>query len=258
MLTRLLRLQLRASSGNGPSLEQEFAQMLGSPLPAGELSNRLSDSMIRSNVFGTAVGAVVNPQESTARIVDSMLRLKDGEYQVLNGATYDHAVRLAGIDEGDAGYAMSLQSLRKYALEALRLRPQGEVLLRLCVQDNTELGGTLIRKGTPVFVAFAGAMRDPEVVPQPLAFDIERDERLVAYLNDQERAREAPQSQLYLQHGYGRHKCLGRYASELTMRESLRALLRLGPLERRGELEMDEQGLYAISLRVGIADGVPT
>ena len=161
MLTRLVRLQLRASSGNGPSLEQEFAQMLGSPLPAGELSNRLSDSMIRSNVFGTAVGAVVNPQESTARIVDSMLRLKDGEYQVLNGATYDHAVRMAGIDEGDAGYAMSLQSLRKYALEALRLRPQGEVLLRLCVRDNTELGGTLIRKGTPVFVAFAGAMRDP-------------------------------------------------------------------------------------------------
>ena len=38
------------------------------------------------------------------------------------------------------------------------------------------------------------------------------------------------------------------------MRESLRALLRAGPLERRGELflELDAQGLYAMSLRVGI------
>jgi hypothetical protein len=32
------------------------------------------------------------------------------------------------------------------------------VLLRLCVRDNAELGGVLIRKGTPVFVAFAAAL----------------------------------------------------------------------------------------------------
>ena len=54
--------------------------------------------MIRSNVFGTAVGAVVNPQEATARIVDVMLRLKDGEYQALNGSSYEDARRLANID----------------------------------------------------------------------------------------------------------------------------------------------------------------
>jgi cytochrome P450 len=96
-------------------------------------------------------------------------------------------------------------------------------------------------------------MRDPDFVADPLAFDVERDENLAPYLQGQERAREAPQSRLYLQHGYGRHKCLGRYASELTMRESLRAVLRLGDLERRGSLEMDEQGLYAVSLRVGFS-----
>jgi len=125
-----------------------------------------------------------------------------------------------------------------------------EVLLRLCVQDNRELGGVLVRKGTPVFVAYAGAMRDPDAVPKPLAFDVHRDQQMVEYLGNKERAPEAPQSVLFLQHGYGRHKCLGRYASELTMRESLRALLRLGRLERRGGLEMDEQRLYAASLRV--------
>lgn len=253
MLTRLLRMQSEVAGEGAQALEQEFASLLGSPLPAGELARRLSDSMIRSNVYGTVVGAVVNPQEATARIVDSILRLKEGEYAALNGSSYAEATRLASIDEEEPDYAESLEALRKYALEALRLQPQGEVLLRLCVQDSTELGGVPIRNGTLVFVAFAAAMRDAEAVTQPLAFDIGRDERLTGYLSDGERAREAAQSQTYLQHGYGRHKCLGRYVSEITMRESLRAVLRLGQLERLSALEMDEQGLYAVSLRVGFS-----
>ncbi len=253
MLTRLLRMQSEVAGEGAQALEQEFALLLGSPLPEGELARRLSDSMIRSNVCSTVAGAVVNSQEATARITDSILRLKDGEYEARNSASYDEATRLAGINEEEPGYAESLAALRKYALEALRLQPQAEVLLRLCVRDNTALGGVPLRKGTPVFVAFAAAMRDAEAVSQPLAFDIGRDERLTGYLSDEERAREAPQSQIYLQHGYGRHKCLGRYVSEITMRESLRALLRLGRLQRRSALEMDEQGLYAASLRVGFS-----
>ncbi|MBS1214929.1 MAG: hypothetical protein H6R26_3546, partial [Proteobacteria bacterium] len=247
MLTRLLRMQLELEQ-SGEQLTSEISALLGASLPEGELASRLSDSMIRSNVFGTAVGGVVNPQEATARIVDSMLRLKDGEYQVLNGSGYERAVCLANVEAGHSDYADSLEGLRKYALEALRLQPQGEVLLRLCVKDNAELGGVPIRKGTLVFAAYAAAMRDPDAVRNPLAFDITRDERLVPYLADRERAREAPQSLTYLQHGFGRHKCLGRYASEITMQESLRAMLRLGALERRGPLTMDEQNLYAVSL----------
>jgi cytochrome P450 len=252
MLTRLLRMQLDVTDVASTALEQELESVLGAPLPEGELARRLSDSMIRSNVFGTIVGAVVNPQEATARIVDSILRLKDGEYQTLNGSSYDEATELASVDQGDGdGDGGSLELLRRYALEALRLQPQGEVLLRLCVQDNTALGGVHIPKGTRVFAAFAGAMRDPDAVPQPLAFDAYRDERPTAYLANADRADEDPQSQTYLQHGYGRHKCLGRYASEITMRESLRALLRLGRLDRLSPLEMDEQGLYAVRLLVG-------
>ena len=251
MLTRLLRMQADVAGGGARALAQELSSLLGAPVPEEELARRLSDSMIRSNVFGTVVGAVVNPQEATARIADSILRLKAGEYQALNGSSYDEATRLAGIESGEPGYTESLEALRRYALEALRLQPQGEVLLRLCVQDNAELGGVPVARGTPVFVAFAAGMRDPEATPQPLAFDVQREERLTGYLQDGDRAHEAPQSQTYLQHGYGRHKCLGRYASQITMRESLRALLRLGRLERLTALEMDEQGLYAVSLRVG-------
>lgn len=252
MLTRLLALQAQVAGRGAAAVEGECATLLGAPVPEGELARRLSDSMIRSNVFGTATGAIVNPQEATSRITDAMLCLKDGEYEALNGSSYEEAARLAALNEGEPGYEDGLEMLRKYALEALRLRPQGEVLLRVCVRD-TELGGVPIRKGTPVFVGYAGAMRDPAAVAHPHAFDARRDEQLIAYQGDRDRAREAPQSLLYLQHGFGRHKCLGRYASELTMRESLRALLRLGALERRSALEMDEQQLYAASLRVGFA-----
>ncbi len=250
MLTRLLRMQLELNRDAG-KLEQEFATLLGASLPAGELARRLSDSMIRSNVFGTAVGAVVNPQEATARILDSMLCLKENKYEMLNGTSFEQALHWAAVEPDEPGYAQSLEGLRKYALEALRLKPQGEVLLRICVKDNDVLAGVPLRKGTLVFAAYAAAMLDPEVVPNPTAFDITRNEQMQPYLHDQERAREAPQSMVYLQHGYGRHKCLGRYASEITMQESLRAMLRLGSLERRSELKMDEQNLYAISLKIG-------
>jgi cytochrome P450 len=249
MLTRLIRMQLQLASDGG-ALEQDLARVFGGPIPDGELARRLSDSMIRSNVFAAAVGALVNPQEATTRIVDGMLQLKDGVIAAAAGSEYDEAVRLAHVDEKDPEYPSSMEKLRRFALEALRLNPQGEVLLRLCVQDTAEVAGVPIKRGTPVFVGYAGAMRDPDAIDRPLTFDIGRDEQLAGYLATRERAREAPQSQVYLQHGYARHKCLGRYASEITMRESLRAVLRLGSLERRSALELDEQKLYAGHLRV--------
>jgi cytochrome P450 len=250
MLTRLLRLQLRVAAEG----DERLRAALGPALPPGTAAARLSDSMIRSNVLGTVVGAVVNPQEATARIVDSLLRLQDGEYPVRNGSSFSAAVAAARTDEDAPGYAESLRTVRRYSLEALRLRPQGEVLLRRCVRDNTELGGVLIRAGTLVFVAYAGAMRDPMDVPEPSAFDADRDPQPYGYLRTTDRAREAEQSQLYLQHGFGRHKCLGRYVSEITMQESARALLRLGGLARLSELEMDEQNLYAVRLRIGVGE----
>ncbi|MGH9373011.1 MAG: hypothetical protein ACRD15_15930, partial [Vicinamibacterales bacterium] len=141
MLTRLLRMQLQVSNGEGAQLERDLGALLGTAPPEGELARRLSDSMIRSNVFAAAVGALVNPQEATARIVDCMLRVKDGEREALPGSTYDEAVRLASVDDGDPDYQASLEKLRRFALEALRLQPQGEIVLRLCVQDNSVLSG---------------------------------------------------------------------------------------------------------------------
>ena len=64
----------------------------------------------------------------------------------------------------------------------------------------------------------------------------------------------------YLQHGYGRHKCLGQYVSPVILVETLIAILALEnlrrpkpregetpfPLERRfGRLQLDDNNLYA-------------
>jgi cytochrome P450 len=250
MLTRLIRLQQAVEANQADDLEKELTDLLGQPLPADELAKRLSDSMIRSNVFGTAVGAVANPQEAMSWIADVMLNLKDGKYMARHGSDFNHAVDLANVADDAPKYEEASEALRRYALEALRLQPQGEVLLRMCVKDNTELGNVLIRKGTLVFAGYGAAMRDKTIVEQPLAFDITRAPQLTPYLGQADRKNEDPQSQIYLQHGYGRHKCLGRYASEITMQESLRAILRLGDITRQSEVIMDEQNIYPASLKI--------
>jgi cytochrome P450 len=250
MLTRLLRLQADVLADKADALELDFADLLGQPLAQGELAKRLSDSMIRSNVFGTAVGAVANPQEAMTWITDALLKLKEGKYKARTGSSYGRAVSLANVPDDDPNSAEAAEELRKYALEALRLQPQGEVVLRVCVKDNMELANVLIKKGTVVFVAHAAAMRDKAIIKQPLSFDVKRDGQLTAYLGDGERKKECPQSQTYLQHGYGRHKCLGRYASEITMQESLRAILRLGDITRQSEVIMDAQNNYPVSFKI--------
>jgi cytochrome P450 len=250
MLTRLLRLQAAVLNNQADALAQDFTELLGQPLPPGELEKRLSDSMIRSNVFGTAVGAVANPQEAMTWITDALLRLKEGKYIARPDSNFERALSLAKIPDEHPKSEEASEQLRKYALEALRLQPQGEVVLRVCVKDNTELGGVLIRKGTVVFVAHAAAMRDNTVIKQPLAFDMKRDEQPSEYLGQGERKKEQPQSQTYLQHGYGRHKCLGRYASEITMQESLRAILRLGGISRQADVIMDAQNNYPVSFKI--------
>ena len=99
----------RGAGPGGSAVEHDVTRLLGAAPPAGEVARRLSDSMIRSNVFGTVVGAVVNPQEATARIVDSVLRLQDGEFATAGGSCFDDAAALAAVDEDEPGYAESLE-----------------------------------------------------------------------------------------------------------------------------------------------------
>ena len=110
------------------------------------------------------------------------------------------------------------------------------------MRDGATIAGSRpLRAGTLVFASHGSAMQD---LTQPNAFILGRDDSA------------------YLQHGYGRHKCLGQYVSPVIMVESLIAVLALEglkrpearpgeqafPLERRfGRLQLDEGNLYAES-----------
>lgn len=235
MLTRLLKLQMGLAD---PAL---------TPHP-GIDPKRVSDLRIAENLMGTVVGAIAGQEEATCRMIDSMIRLKEGEYARQDAAlsgdkrhgSFEEARQLAldALENRDA--SESRRQLRQYALEALRLQPQSETLLRECRKEGATISGSRpIRAGTLVFAAHGSAMQDTEHAD---AFIIGRDEKH------------------YLQFGYGRHKCLGQYVSPVILVETLISILALenlrrpqprqgesgSPLERRfGRLQLDDNNLYA-------------
>ena len=232
MLTRLVRFQLGESSPTVPR--------------PGDLDPRLvSDLRIAENVMGTIVGAIAGQEEATCRAIDSILRLQEGEYRTggHGGARYGsfgEVKSLAAAVLRGTRAKESRAELHKYVMEALRLQPQGEVLLRRCARDGARIAdGRPIPLGTPIFASHGSAMKD---VPEPDAFVLDR-----------------PREH-YLHYGWNRHTCLGQFVSPVIIVESIVALFglleirrpqpRAGeasfPLERRfGRLQLDDQNLYA-------------
>ncbi len=227
MLTRLLKLQMGCAVG------------AYSPDPAVDPA-RVGDLRIAENVMGTVVGAVAGQEEATCRMLDAMIRLKEGEYASGSTGSFEEARDLAlNVLEG-RDVAESRGKLRLYVFEALRLQPQAETLLRECRADGATIAGSRpIRAGTLIFAAHGSAMQDCE---NPGAFILGREERH------------------YLHYGYQRHKCLGQHVSPVILVESLIAALALEnlhrpeprpddsafPLDRRfGRFQLDDNNLYA-------------
>lgn len=245
MLTRLVLFQLGRSS---PTAVR----------PAGLDPTLVSDLRIAENVMGTIVGAVAGQEEATCRVIDSLMRLQAGEYRTsgLAGARYGsfaEATALAVNVLSGVRVAESRRDLYKYFLEALRLQPQGEVLLRKCATDGARIADSRpISAGTLVFAAHGSAMRD---IPDADAFILDR-----------------PREH-YLQYGWNRHTCLGQYVSPVIIVESMIAALGLQnlsrpapragesefPYERRfGRLQLDDQNLYATTFSLQFADSGTT
>jgi cytochrome P450 len=241
MLTRLVGFQLGRAS-----------------LPPGLDLRLVSDLRIAENVMGTIVGAVAGQEEATCRVIDSMIRLKAGEYRTSGSGNYRYGdfeeARQLALDvlSGTRPQEGRLE-LRKYFLEALRLQPQGEVLLRKCARDGSRIGdGRPLTAGTLVFASHGSAMKD---VPEPDAFILDR-----------------PREH-YLHYGWNRHTCLGQYVSPVIIVETMIALLGLQdlerpearpgessfPLERRyGRLQLDDQNLYTTTFSLRFSDSGTT
>lgn len=241
LLTRLVRFQMGQSAP-------------GAARPA-DLDPRLvSDLRIAENVMGTMVGAVAGQEEATCRVIDSLIRLQEGEFATAGPGDYRYgsfaeASELALNVLSGVRVRESRGVLYNYFQEALRLQPQGEVLLRKCVRDGAQIaGGRPLAGGTLVFASHGSAMKD---VPEPGAFILDR-----------------PREQ-YLHYGWSRHTCLGQHVSPVIIVESMIALLALQdlgrpepaagepsfPFERRfGRLQLDDQNLYTTTFSLAFAD----
>jgi hypothetical protein len=208
--------------------------------------------------MGTIVGAVAGQEEATCRVIDSLIRLQEGEYRSSGPAGYRYgsfseATRLAANVLSGTDAQESRAGLYRYFLEALRLQPQGEVLLRKCARDGSQIAGSRpIAAGTLVFVSHGSAMKD---VPEADAFILDR-----------------PREH-YLHYGWSRHTCLGQYVSPVIIVESMIALLGLQdlrrpapgagesafPFERRfGHLQLDDQNLYTTTFSLRFTDSGTT
>jgi cytochrome P450 len=245
MLTRLLHFQLGRSA---PAVAR----------PANLDPRLVSDLRIAENVMGTIVGAIAGQEEATCRAIDSLMRLKANEYQTSGDGpgrygSFAEATQLAVDVLSGTRVQEGRRELFKYFQEALRLQPQGEVLLRKCVSDGARIADSRpISAGTLVFAAHGSAMRD---IPDPDAFILDRPR------------------QHYLQYGWSRHTCLGQYVSPVIIVESMIAVLGLQdlarpeagagesafPFERRfGRLQLDDQNLYATTFSLQFADSGTT
>jgi hypothetical protein len=245
MLTRLVQFQLGRSAP-------------GAARPA-DLDPRLvSDLRIAENVMGAIVGAIAGQEEATCRVVDSLIRLQAGEYRTSGPGGYRYGsfseVRELAVNVlSGTRPKESRAELHKYFLEALRMQPQGEVLLRKCARDGSRIAeGPPLAAGTFVFASQGSAMKD---VPESDAFILDR-----------------PREH-YLHYGWNRHACLGQYVSPVIIVESMIALLGLQdlgrpeprpgepsfPFERRfGRLQLDDQNLYTTTFSLQFADAGTT
>jgi len=245
MLTRLVLFQLGRSA---PTVAR----------PANLDPRLVSDLRIAENVMGTIVGAIAGQEEATCRVIDSLVRLQASEYRTSGTGTsrygnFTEVTRLAASVLSGNGASESRRELYKYFLEALRLQPQGEVLLRKCASDGVRIADSRpISAGTFVFAAHGSAMRD---IPEPDAFVLDR-----------------PREH-YLQYGWSRHTCLGQHVSPVIIVETMIAVLGLQdlsrpepgagesafPFERRfGRLQLDDQNLYATTFSIRYSDSGTT
>lgn len=154
------------------------------------LEGRITPNLV-GIIAGAATGTVA---KSIANVVD-----------VLTSPAHADALALAR----RAADADDTMALWKIAREALRFRPQGIAIARVCTRP-TSIRGVTIPAGALVLAGTASAMMDPAAFPDPGTFRTDRPEGR------------------YLHMGSGRYECLGKHLAPVAIAEALRALLRAG------------------------------
>nr|CAD7260259.1 unnamed protein product [Timema shepardi] len=129
-------------------------------------------------------------------ILDVMSKNEEITYDSVQGMTYlDMVVSAVELNMSSAlaNYATEAETLRKYTPFAF--------LDRVCSKDYVEpVTGTIIEKGTTVYMSLHGLHTDPEYFPEPERFDPER-------FSEENKRSITPYT--YLPFGEGPHNCIG-------------------------------------------------
>jgi cytochrome P450 len=147
-----------------------------------------------------------------------------------------HPNQLAALRENPDQWPQAIEELIRYA---------GPFLWTVRVaSENTEIAGTAIRPGQPVYLLFCGANTDPEVFVHPNDFDITRSN-----------ARE------HVAFGTGIHACLGATLARLELHIGLRSLFERFPhLALAGDPTWYDsiavQGYQRLPVTLGSKDGI--
>lgn len=165
----------------------------------------LDHDAVRRNLGGMIVGAVDTTSKFVALAVNQLLERPD---ELANARA--------------AAVANDLDSVRRYAYEAVRFDPHNAFLLRYAPRA-TQLAGKSIAANSYVLVSVLSAMFDPAVYEQPEAFRTDREK--------------------YLHFGDGMHTCFGVRINAVQIPELVAGLLRLPNLRRapggRGRIVWD-------------------
>lgn len=203
-----LRNLIKERKSSGKELEDNVLNRL---IDRQKDNEWLDDEAVKRNIL-CILGVVENTSKVVTQIIDQLLNRPE-EFKTAKQAA----------DNGD------METVKKYAFEALRFNPHNPAVLRYCKHGSVIGKGTKYEKKIPqgkiVYAATLGAMFDPEVVKNPNEFDPER-------TND------------FMHFGYGPHLCTGKFISEVTVPELVSGLLRQKNLRRapgkEGKIEYDE------------------
>lgn len=168
----------------------------------------LSDEEVRNCLLGFFMGTI---DLTSIAIISAVVELLN------RPAVLAEAIEAAK-QQGD-------EAIAGYVWEALRFRPPGTGLFRICTQDYTLARGTdretQIKAGSLIYAASAAAMHDPTHIDAPTEFRIGRPQ----------------QSYLFFESGI--HTCFGKYFSLVQIPLAIEGLLRLGKLEIGGPFQKD-------------------
>ncbi len=196
-LIAVRKSELAGGQATADDLVSRLLQMQGAE------ETRLSDEGVRRNVSGVIVGAVDTTSKAVAHAVEQLIKRP----AVLRRAA-------------QAAKAGDVETVGRYAFEALRFNPINPALARHASWDATLADGTRwahrIPSGKTVYLGILPAMFDPRTFRRPGRFDPDRP------------------FDAYLHFGGGLHSCFGRYVNVIQIPEIVAAVIRLDGLRFAG------------------------